>query len=175
MMRKLIPLTALVLGLSGGVALADRDHGRGGDHNRGNTSRVVVRSDNHRGNTVVVRDHRGDNHNRGNDGYRGNNNYRGNGNYRGNYGGRVVVNTGPRYHGGGYVRRPIYVSRPVIRHRYYNYYQRPSLIVESYNPMAGYDWVPGSWSWSGYEWVWQPGHYEPDASYIDSAYGYDGY
>lgn len=147
MMLKALSLTALVLGLSGGVALAD--HGRGGDH-RGASfehrpapqGRVVVRD--HRdwhggGGNVVVREHRGWN--------------------------------GPRYH--RIDRRPIYLSRPVIRERYYNYYRRPAVIVENYNPMAGYYWVAGGWTWNGYEWIWQPGHYEPDPSYIDQ--GYDGY
>lgn len=61
-----------------------------------------------------------------------------------------------------YVRRPIYVQRPVIAVRYYNYAQRPALIAESYPPMAGYYWVPGHWDWNGYEWIWNPGHYEPE-------------
>jgi hypothetical protein len=98
----------------------------------------------------VVRDH-------GRGGYDGYRDHR--------YDGRVVVRND---HYRGYDRRPIYVSRPVIRERYYNYYRRPALIVESYNPMAGYYWVAGSWSWTGYEWTWQPGHYEPDPAY----YGY---
>ena len=68
------------------------------------------------------------------------------------------------------VRRPIYVQRPVIRYRYYNYYQRPQVIVENYPARAGYYWVAGQWTWSGYEWTWQPGHYEPDQSYN---YNYD--
>jgi len=61
-----------------------------------------------------------------------------------------------------YVRRPIYVQRPVIRSRYFNYYQRPALIVESYPAMDGYYWVQGHWDWDGYEWIWNPGHYEPN-------------
>ena len=72
-----------------------------------------------------------------------------------------------------YVRRPIYVQRPVIRYRYYNYYQRPAIIVENYPAQPGYYWVAGQWSWSGYEWVWQPGHYEPDPNYVDPGYGYN--
>jgi len=149
MMRKLIPVTALVLGLSGGVALADRDHGRG-DHGRGdNRSAHVERReaprhfDHGHNNGGFVRDHR---------------------DHRGWDRGRVVVRNDHSYR--HYDRRPIYVSRPVIRERYYNYYRRPSVIVENYNPMAGYYWVNGSWSWTGYEWVWQPGHYEPDSAYI---------
>ncbi len=68
------------------------------------------------------------------------------------------------------VRRPIYVQRPIIRHRYFNYYQRPALIVENYAPMAGYYWVAGQWNWNGYEWIWTPGHYEPDPNYYDYSY-----
>lgn len=72
------------------------------------------------------------------------------------------VYSGPRvYH----TRRPIYVQRPAIRYRYYNYYQRPAVIVENYPARAGYYWVAGQWTWSGAEWIWQPGHYEPDQSY----------
>ena len=61
-----------------------------------------------------------------------------------------------------YVRRPIYVQRPVIQYRYYDYYQRPSVLVENYGARPGYYWVSGQWSWNGYEWLWTPGHYEPD-------------
>jgi hypothetical protein len=172
MTLKLLALTTLALGLSSGAAFADRGHGgdhRGryehrGDHRGGRDHRggqVVIRDhgrDHRRGNTVVVRDH--DRGHRGTvvirDRDRG---------YRG--GGRVIVRGDSRYRDHGY-RRPIYVSRPVIRHRYYNYYSRPSLIVENYNPIAGYYWVRGSWSWNGFEWIWTPGHYEPDPSY----YGY---
>lgn len=158
-MRKILPLTALVLGLSSGVALADRHDHRGGDH-RGSVSRdhrgswrggaaVVVRGGagvRHGG--VVVRDR----------GFRGG--------WHG--GGRVVVHNRPHY-----VRRPIFVSRPVIRTHYYNYYRRPTILVENYAPMAGYYWVAGRWTWNGYEWLWQPGHYEPDPNYVDPYY--DGY
>jgi hypothetical protein len=146
MMLKVLPLTALALGLSSGAAFADRGHGgdhRGGYEHRGdNRGSVVVRDHGNRGNTVVVRDH----------GNRGD--------------GRVIVRGEPRYR--NVVRRPIYVSRPVIHHRYYNYYRRPAVIFENYAPMTGYFWVSGSWSWNGFEWIWAPGHYEPDPSY----YGY---
>jgi hypothetical protein len=154
MMLKLIPLTALALGLSSGVALADhRDH-RGDGHR----DRIVVQHGgpnvrDHRGGTVVVRDHGW--HNGGN---------------------RVIVRNG--YRGGyGYhsVRRPIFVSRPVIHARYYNYYRRPAVLVENYAPMAGYYWVPGAWSWTGYEWTWTPGHYQPDPNYVESYYNDDAY
>jgi hypothetical protein len=77
-----------------------------------------------------------------------------------------------------FVRRPIFVQRPVIRYHYYNYYQRPAVIVENYPTRAGYYWVAGQWTWNGYEWMWQPGHYEPDPNYIDPSYSngyYDQY
>ncbi len=170
-MKKLIPLTALALGLTGGVALADRDHGS-------RSASVEHRGNSNHGTTTVVRDH-------GN-AYRGNGNWnhgntvvvRDNHNgYRNwNGGNRVIVNShyGHGY-GYGYARRPIYVSRPIIRERYYNYYRRPALIVENYNAQPGYFWVAGAWSWSGAEWIWQPGHYQPDAGYVEQGQpqGYD--
>jgi hypothetical protein len=167
MMLKLLPLTALALGLSSGVALADHRGGESrGDH------RAVVE---HRG--AVVRDHGREWHGnavvRGGGEWRGRTFVRGGGDWRG--GGRVVVRE-PYRHGYGYgVRRPIFVSRPIIRDHYYNYYRRPSLIVESYGAMPGYYWVAGHWQWNGYEWLWQPGHYEPDPDYIDPAYADPGY
>ena len=72
-----------------------------------------------------------------------------------------------RYHTGGWggygyaVRQPIYMPRPVIRARYYNYNVRPGLIVEEYGPRTGYVWVRGGWQWNGVEWIWYPGHYQP--------------
>lgn len=85
--------------------------------------------------------------------------------YRPRYPSRVIVRPDVRV-----VRRPIYVQRPRIAYRYYNYYQRPAVIAENYAPMTGYYWVPGQWQWSGYEWIWQPGHYEPDPAY--NSYNY---
>jgi hypothetical protein len=156
MMLKLVPLTALALGLSSGVALADH---RGGE-SHGNRRAVVE----HR--APVVRDHGREWH--GGNGWRG----------------QTVVREGRGYHGGGHavvrqpyyrhdyrvVRRPIFVSRPIIREHYYNYYRHPSLVVENYGAMPGYYWVAGQWSWNGYEWLWQPGHYEPDPNYVDPGY-----
>ena len=69
------------------------------------------------------------------------------------------------------VRRPIYVRAPVIRYHHYNYYQRPAVIVENYPGRDGYLWIAGQWTWNGYEWIWQPGHYEPDPNY--PRYDYD--
>lgn len=71
------------------------------------------------------------------------------------------------------VRRPIYVSAPRVRVRYYDYYTRPAVLAENYAPMTGYYWVAGAWNWSGYEWIWTAGHYEPDPSYVDASYQYD--
>lgn len=151
-MRKLLPLTALALGLSSGVALADHHHGdvRGA---------IAVR----RVGPPVVRDHR--------DGHSGRTVVRDRRDWHG--GGRVIVRTDPSYR--RTIHRPIYVSRPIVRERYFNYYRRPTLIVENYNTMPGYYWVAGSWSWSGYEWIWQPGHYEPDPNYVDQSYYSQGY
>ncbi|MDB4958818.1 MAG: hypothetical protein JWO36_6387 [Myxococcales bacterium] len=89
----------------------------------------------------------------------------------------VIVNRGfDRDRGERFERRPIYVNRPAIGYRYYNYYQRPSLLVENYAPVVGYIWIEGAWNWGGSEWIWQPGHYEPDPAYsgYDNTY-YDGY
>jgi hypothetical protein len=157
MMLKFLPMTALALGLSGGVALADRggDHRGTSEHRSAPQHNVVVR-DHHetRGggrDAVVVRDHRG-----------------------WDRGGRVVVRNEPRYHNNyNYNRRPIYVSRPVIRQRYYSYYRRPALIVESYGAMPGYYWVRGQWTWDGNEWIWQPGHYQPDEGYYGAGFQVD--
>jgi hypothetical protein len=69
---------------------------------------------------------------------------------------------GGYYHGGYAVRRePIFMPRPVIRERYYNYYRRPELVAEAYGPREGYVWVRGQWQWNGGEWIWSPGHYQP--------------
>ena len=83
--------------------------------------------------------------------------------YRGHYT-RPVYNSGYRYHA-HYARRPIYVQRPVIRTHYYDVRYRPQIIVENYPARDGYYWVAGQWNWSGYEWLWTPGHYEPIVNY----------
>ena len=168
MLFRSLPLTALALGLSSGVALADR---HGGDHRSFSDHRAAVVE---RRAPSVVRDHRdfrggafvrgGGEWHRGSvvrdGGWRGNRVIRPNYNY-----------SRPYYH--NVVRRPIFVSRPIIRGHYYNYYRRPSIIVENYAPMPGYYWVAGHWSWNGYEWLWEPGHFQPDPSYIDQGYDYD--
>lgn len=135
-MKRIIISALVALTALGGVASADRYHGT--RHAPGGVT--VSPSRGHYNNRAQ--------YNRGR--YQPRNNYR----YSRNY----VVHR-PAYR---YVRRPIYVQRPVIKYRYYNYYQRPSIIVENYRPMTGYIWVAGQWSWNGYEWIWMPGHYEPD-------------
>lgn len=68
--------------------------------------------------------------------------------------------------------------RPVIHRRYFDYRVRPQIVVENYQPVTGYVWVPGQWQWNGYEWTWTSGYYQVDASYsagydssYDSSYG----
>ena len=161
-MRRIITSSLLLASLlTGGVALADRDHDRGG-HDRGD------RGD--RGNHGRVIVHEG---------------------YRGGYrtpvvqGGVTVQVNRPVYRGNYrqdrrvVVRRPIYVNnngyvfhnttiryvRPVIRERYYNVRMRPQIIVENYPSQDGYMWVQGQWAWDGREWQWQSGHYDIDARY----------
>lgn len=158
-MKRIITLTAIALGLSGGVALADRNNGgRGG--------RSEIRD--HRNDRPIVRNNdRRDNRWRGND-----NRWRGNDNRR--YDNRVrVVRERPQfrnnrfYFGGGTYRT---YNRPVINVRYRDYYRRPALIVENYDAVPGYIWMQGSWNWTGYEWSWVPGHYEVDQSFDDGYY-----
>jgi hypothetical protein len=143
-MRRVLALTSLAFLLSTGAALADR---RGGgrvvvrDHRGGGgaPSRVVVREQ--RG-PVVVRDNR-----------------------------RTVVvqRRSPVYvangrytFGGGVVRE---YRRPVIRTHYYDIHVRPTLIVETYDPVPGYLWVGGNWRWNGVEWMWISGYWAVDPNY----------
>ena len=63
-------------------------------------------------------------------------------------------------------------TRPVIHTRYYNARVRPQRIVERYRAEPGYIWVRGHWTWTGHEWRWGDGHFEPDPQY--SAYYDDG-
>jgi hypothetical protein len=144
-MRRIFMFALLALTMAGGVAGADtyRHRQSGARDHRGG---VTVQRNYQRGNYQRVTPRQ---------------------NYRQRYNSRVVVQPRVRV-----VRRPIYVQRPVIRYRYYNHYQRPAIIVENRPPMAGYFWVAGQWQWNGYEWIWQPGHYQPDPAYDN--YGYDG-
>ena len=112
------------------------DHRGGGvvvrDHRGPGPGAVVVRD--HRGPAPgpVVRDHRGPVYS------------------------HVRVSGGRYTFPGGVVR--VY-HQPVIRERYYNIHVRPPLLVESYEPVPGYVWMRGSWTWGGAEWVWTPGYW----------------
>src|SRR5690349_17279031 len=135
-MRRIISFTILALTVTGGVALADRGHwdrggNRGGwDRSRNASGGVVVRDQRWNGGGVV-RDHRDH-----------------------NWGGRVAAPGwhAPRQH---FYRRPVFVnngyyqfhngyryaySRPIIRHRYFDYRVRPQIIVENTQPIYGYVW-----------------------------------
>jgi hypothetical protein len=150
-MRRIIVFTLLALTVGGGVALADRDHNRRGDH-RGDYRRGDYNRDHRRGghydrgirnprDPVWHQRQRHVTHRR-----------------------PVHVNNGYyQFHNGHRYR----YARPVIRQRYYDYRVRPQVIVENYQPVAGYVWMPGSWQWNGYEWVWISGHYMVDPSYDD--------
>jgi WXXGXW repeat (2 copies) len=88
--------------------------------------------------------------------------------FHGGYHGGGFVGHGPIVRGGGYYGRGgwgysnrIYMGRPFIGARYYDYHFRPGLIVEDYPVRDGYVWVRGSWAWNGGEWIWSPGYYEP--------------
>ncbi len=156
-MRRIIPMALIALTLSGGAAFADRWE-RGDRRHNTNTSHYSggVRVDNSRHRQRPVRvDRRYDNNRR----------------YDNR---RVVVNRARPtfrnnrfYFTGGYYRP---YTRPVINVRYRNYYQRPAVIVENYDPVPGYIWIQGRWNWDGYEWQWIPGHYEVDQSYNGGYY-----
>jgi hypothetical protein len=133
-MKRIILSALVALTALGGVASADRWHGQSTRHAQGGV--VVTPSHRHYQQGRVYYQQRP----------------------------RVTYNRGyyvsrPTYR---YVRRPIYVQRPVIQYRYYNYAQRPTVIAENYQSMPGYYWVAGHWDWNGYEWIWNAGHYEPD-------------
>lgn len=85
--------------------------------------------------------------------------------HRGGGGARVRhvrVNNGRYMFPGGVVR--VY-KRPKVR-RYYNVRVRPPIVVEHYDPVPGYVWVAGSWSWGGSEWVWTPGYWAADVAVV---------
>ena len=152
-MKNILSTALLALTMMGGVAAADRGHGDHGDRGR-NHSGATVRG----GVTVNVRG-----------GYRAP--------ARQQRQVRVqrqrVYNTGGRFtFGGGVERRYV---RPTFQTHYYSYRARPTVYVEQMAPVEGYIWVNGDWSWSGREWIWQAGHYEPDASYQYDTYNNGGY
>lgn len=157
-MKRIILSALAAITLTGGIAAAD--HRRGWDRHDDRRHDRWERRDNSRysgGTRVYVTDRRD----------------------RGYYRHDRVVRSRPVfrnntfYFDGGYHR--VYRA-PVIRYRYRNYYQRPAVIVENYDPVPGYIWIAGNWQWNGYEWIWINGHYEVDASYeVDANYYYDGY
>lgn len=156
-MRKIIALTAIALGLSGGVALAD---GRSSP-------------------TSNVRDHRGGvsvglGTSFGTGSFGGNAHSFGGPNRSGTgYQGvaPVYANRGTFRFSGGFTRPLI---RPRVNARYTSYNQRPAPVAQNYQSVAGYIWIAGQWQWNGYEWIWQDGHYEPDPAYSSSS-AYPGY
>jgi hypothetical protein len=157
-MRRILPITLLALTLLGGVAFADRDHRR----DRRDDRRDDRRNDRYdrRGPAVqgpAVRDHRDRRYVRRPDHRTDRRHDR-----RPVVRNRVYVNNGRYVFNGGVSRTYV---RPVIRHRYYNYRVRPTVIVENYDPVPGYVWVAGQWQWNGYEWIWMSGHYAPDTRY----------
>jgi hypothetical protein len=154
-MKKII-LSALVLALTGGAAMADRGHGGGRASGHASGGVTVHSNGGFRGGAVA-------HENRG--GFRGGAVVHEN---RGWNRGGVVVHENRGWAREGYrhgYRENIWLPRPVIREHYYNYGYRPSLIVEDYGARDGYIFVRGNWQWNGYEWIWQPGHYEVDPAY----------
>ncbi|MBL9012695.1 MAG: hypothetical protein JNL83_00870 [Myxococcales bacterium] len=155
-MKRIITLTALVLGLTGGIAAADRGRDGWRDRDRINDRRDNNRWD-RRDNRWDRRDSRWDRRDN-----------------RWDRRDRVRVNRvrpwfrDGRWHFHGNTYRSY--TRPVINVRYRDYYRRPALVVENYDPVPGYIWVQGNWSWNGYEWVWLSGRYEIDQSYNDGYY-----
>ncbi|MBX3156297.1 MAG: hypothetical protein KF773_09890 [Deltaproteobacteria bacterium] len=140
-------LVMIGLCLFGGVAAADRHR----DH----------------------RDNRGGGYRDNRGGYRDNR--------RADYRTRRVVQRNHVYHNNGrYVfanGRSFAYTRPVIRHRYYDVRVRPRVLVESYQTVPGYVWVPGNWRWDGYEWQWMAGSYQVDTRYTyydGGGYTYNG-
>ncbi len=159
-MRRIIVFTLMALTLGSGVALADRDHYRRGD--RGDHRSDYRRGDHYDRGIRNPRDpvwHQRDRYQR--DRYQRGRYQR---DHRVQYRRPVYVNNGYyQFHNGHRYR----YSRPVIRHRYYDYRVRPQPVVESYQSVTGYVWVPGQWQWNGYEWLWISGHYavDPDIRY----------
>jgi len=117
----------------GGVALAD--HGRVVVRDHRAPAPAVVHGGGGYGGGPVVRDHRGP-----------------------APVAHVRVDHGRYVFPGGVVRT---YRAPVIREHYYNMHVRPALVVENYEPVPGYVWMRGGWTWGGAEWVWTPGYFAP--------------
>lgn len=124
-----------------GVAFAGRGHR---DHKHGGGGGKVVVRDHRSGPSQrpVVRDQRDQRHKR-----------------HGHGGKHVRVNNGRYVFPGGVVR--VY-KRPKVK-RYYDARVRPAIVVEHYDPVPGYVWVQGGWSWGGSEWIWTPGYWSAEA------------
>lgn len=156
---KMIPMALIALTLSGGVALADRDRGRGRDVS-------------HRSGGVHVTPSRGHDHTRYDNNRRYDNRRYDNRRYDRTVRVQRVRPTfrNNRFYfaGGNYQT----YQRPVIQYHYRNYSQRPALLVENTQPVSGYVWNSGHWEWDDYEWQWIAGHYDVDTAYQDSSYGY---
>lgn len=163
-MRRILSLSALVLALSGGVALADRGGAR---HSGGMSSR---------GDHGYRGDVRGNFGGRRDSGFRG---YR-DSNLAGRTGGHargptrahrrnVYLNNG-RFDFGSGVSFGWRVPTPARRH--VDYRMQPAPLFENAQPMAGYLWVPGQWRWTGNQWTWSAGYYQPDPAYQDYSPGY---
>ncbi len=140
-MKRILTLTAIALGLSSGVALADRHYGGG---------------------RAEIRDHRGDNVRYRQDNRRWNRGYRNNARVVQANRVRPTFRNNRFYFGDNTYRA---YHRPVINVRYRDYSRRPTMIIENYDPVPGYFWSQGNWEWNGYEWTWIPGHYEVDTNH----------
>ncbi|HEY4175951.1 MAG TPA: hypothetical protein VGM90_03935 [Kofleriaceae bacterium] len=149
-MKRIILMALTGLTLSSGVALADR-HGGGHDRREERQDHREIRQDRREIRQDRREDHRWDR--RADSRWGGNRTY---------VRSRPVYRNNTWYFNGGVTRT---YHRPEIRYHYRNYYQRPTILVENYDPMPGYVWVAGNWAWSGFEWTWSPGHYEVDANY----------
>lgn len=147
-MRKLAIATLLVILGTSATAMADRDYRRGG---RDNDRRGYVQRDRGWNNSNYRRDVRRD--------YR--RDYRRD--VRRDYRRPVYVNNGRYTFNDG---RYYSYRRPIINRRYTSYSYRPQILIENYDPMPGYIWVQGNWSWNGYEWIWTSGHYAVDTAYV---------
>lgn len=160
-MKRIIPMALIALTLSGGIALADRDRGRGRDVSHRSGGVQVTPSRGH--DRVRYDDRRND---RRYDNNRRHDNRRYDRTVRVQRARPTFRNNRFYFAGGNYQT----YQRPVIQYRYRNYYQRPALVVENIQPVSGYIWIAGNWQWDGYEWQWVAGHYEVDSAYQEPYY-----
>lgn len=52
-----------------------------------------------------------------------------------------------------------------VTHRHFDQHHRPTAIAETHEYGTGYTWMPGQWTWNGYEWIWQPGYYQVERAH----------